>query len=299
MKIIYAFRRIALHPYVSGSLDLPPGEHRGAFLRKSREIGFEGLELGPSDAPEREVRDLRKSLEDAGLPCRAIRGGGLNLHPRTTRGSRDRMERALRYTAWIGAPILNTTIGMPHPHPGGPGTLVGEPTAQGSSREAREEDFERAAQGLRAVAPLAADLGVTISIEIHQHCLADNSWSGLHLMDLVDHPAVGLNPDLGNIYWNYDVPEESSEAAISAMAPRAKYWHCKNLRRVYFPEIKKAVFLQAPLPDGEIDYRFALTALLRAGYQGDIAVEGIRLGDQFLGDGRSVAYVRDLLKELQ
>ncbi|OGG48555.1 MAG: hypothetical protein A3F84_23985 [Candidatus Handelsmanbacteria bacterium RIFCSPLOWO2_12_FULL_64_10] len=296
MKIIYAFRRVTLHPY-NGGLDLPPGEHRAAFLKKSKEIGFEGLELGPSDAPEKEVRDLRKALEDAGLPCRAIRGGGINLRPRTTGGSRASMERALRYASWIGAPVLNTTIGMPMSKPGGPGTQVGEPTAQGSSREAREEDFERAARELRAVAPLASDLGLAVSIEIHQHCLADNSWSGLHLMALVDHPGVGLNPDLGNIYWNYDIPEESSEAAIQAMAPRAKYWHCKNLRRVHFPELSKTVFLQAPLPDGEIDYRFALTAMRRAGYQGDIAVEGLRLGDQFHGDGKSVAYLRELLKE--
>ncbi|MSS73674.1 MAG: sugar phosphate isomerase/epimerase [Candidatus Latescibacteria bacterium] len=296
MKIIYAFRRVTLHPY-NGGLDLPPGEHGKAFLKKSKEIGFEGLELGVTDAPEKEVRDLRKALGEAGLPCRTIRGGGLNLHPRTTGGSRDRMEQALRYASWIGAPVLNTTIGMPQARPGGPGTHVGEPTAQGSSREAREEDFERAARELRAVAPLASDLGLAIAIEIHQHCLADNAWSGLHLMDLVDHPAVGLNPDLGNIYWNYDVPEESSENAIQAMAPRAKYWHCKNLRRVHFPELSKTVFLQAPLPDGEIDYRFALTAMRRAGYPGDLAVEGLRLGDQFHGDGKSVAYFRELLKE--
>lgn len=296
MKIIYAFRRVTLHPY-NGGLDLPPGEHRNAFLKKSKEIGFEGLELGVTSAPEKEVRDLRKVLEDAGLPCRTIRGGGLNLHPRTTGGSRGRLENGLRYASWIGAQVLNTTIGMPMSRPGGPGTHVGEPTAQGSSREAREEDFERAARELRAVAPLTSDLGLAISIEIHQHCLADNAWSGLHLMDLVDHPGVGLNPDLGNIYWNYDVPEEASEDAIQAMAPRAKYWHCKNLRRVHFPELSKTVFLQAPLPDGEIDYRFALTAMRRAGYQGDIAVEGIRIGDQFHGDGRSVAYLRELLKE--
>jgi len=296
MKIIYAFRRVTLHPY-NGGLDLPPGEHRAAFLEKSKEIGFEGLELGVTNASEPEVRDLRKVLDDAGLPCRAIRGGGLNLRPRTTGASRTGMESALRYASWIGAPVLNTTIGMPMSRPGGPGTQVGEPTAQGSSREAREEDFERAARELRAVAPLASDLGLAVSIEIHQHCLADNAWSGLHLMDLVDHPAVGLNPDLGNIYWNYDVPEESSEDAIRAMAPRAKYWHCKNLRRVHFTELSRTVFLQAPLPDGEIDYRFALTAMRRAGYPGDIAVEGLRLGDQFHGDGKSVAYLRELLRE--
>ena len=87
-------------------------------------------------------------------------------------------------------------------------------------------------------------------------------------MELVDHPAVGLNPDLGNVYWTYHVPEESSEQAIAAMAPHAKYWHLKNLRRTYVPGQEFALFHQTPLPDGEIDYRFAVAAMLAAGVGG-------------------------------
>src|SRR5207248_9037520 len=159
-------------------------------------------------------------------------------------------------------------------------------------------DFERAAAALTLVAPLAADLGVTITIEVHQHCLVDNSWSAVHLMERVNHPAVGLNPDLGNVYWVYPVPEESSEQAILAMAPHAKYWHLKNLRRTYVPGQEYALFHQTPLPDGEIDYRFAVSAMLAAGYPGDFAIEGLRLGDAITADARSAAYIRDLIREL-
>ena len=52
------------------------------------------------------------------------------------------------------------------------------------------------------VAGIAADQGVEISIEIHQNSIADNSWSALHLLELIDAPNVGVNPDLGNIYWD-------------------------------------------------------------------------------------------------
>jgi sugar phosphate isomerase/epimerase len=156
----------------------------------------------------------------------------------------------------------------------------------------------RAAAVLADVAPAAAELGVKISVEIHQHCLADNSASGRSLMERVGHPVVGLNPDLGNVYWNYHTPEEASEAAITAMAPRSYYWHMKNLVRVHVPQHEHSIFLQVPLPDGDIDYRFAVSAMLAAGYQGDLAIEGLRLGDQLRGDGRSLAYVRELLKEL-
>ena len=34
---------------------------------------------------------------------------------------------------------------------------------------------------------------------------------------------VGANPDLGNIYWHYEYPEETAEAAIVALAPRSVY----------------------------------------------------------------------------
>ena len=63
------------------------------------------------------------------------------------------------------------------------------------------------------------------------------------------------------------------------MAPHAKYWHLKNLRRTFVPGEDFALFHQTPLPDGEIDYRFAVSAMLAAGYTGDYAIEGLRLGD--------------------
>ena len=56
--------------------------------------------------------------------------------------------------------------------------------------------------------------------------------------------------------------------------------------------------MQAPLPDGEIDYRFAIAALLDADYDGYLAIEGVRYGDGFHQDGRSVAYVKSVLAEL-
>jgi sugar phosphate isomerase/epimerase len=198
----------------------------------------------------------------------------------------------------LGAPVVNASISMPRPSTDRSALPWGEATSWGSSRDATEADFERAAAAFATVAPLAADHGVQIAIEVHQHCLIDNSWSALHLMERIDHPAVGLNPDLGNVYWAYHIPEETSEQAIAGMAPHAKYWHMKNLRRTYVPGEEFALFHQTPLPDGEIDYHFAVSAMLAAGYSGDFAIEGVRLGDAITADARSGAYVRDLIREL-
>jgi sugar phosphate isomerase/epimerase len=296
MSLIYAFRRTTLFPRTDTGNELP-SEGRTAYLRAVKALGFEGLELGVPRGGDAEMRAVRREVEDAGLPCRALRGGGPSLQPEAADGGRERLKTGVHAAAAMGAPIYNVTITMPRP--AGASTLPwGEATSWGSSRDASDDDFRRAAAALADVAPLAADLGVKISVEIHQHCLADNSSAGRNLLERVGHAAVGLNPDLGNIYWNYHTAEETSEQAITAMAPHAVYWHMKSLVRAHVPQLAFSTYLQAALPDGDIDYRFAVSAMLAAGYQGDYAIEGLRLGDQLRGDGRSLAYVRELLKEL-
>ena len=297
MKVAYAFRRGVLYPHQDGGIGSK--EHRSAFLKKSKEIGFDGIELGPSVLDQPDVATLRAELEDAGMPCVAIRGGGGFIAPRNALGAGKQWQRIIEFAAQIGAGVVNSTIGgSPSPDPRGIGTYRGERISQGSSRTAREEDYERTARGLSEAAKVAADHGLEISIEIHQNTIVDNSWTALHLLELIDQPNVGINPDLGNIYWTYDIPEESCEDAIAALAPHCNYWHCKNLYRVHIPDLEKSILLQAPIPDGDIDYRFAISAMLDAGYSGYLAIEGMRLGDQFHGDLKSVAYVKSVAAEL-
>ena len=72
------------------------------------------------------------------------------------------------------------------------------------------------------------------------------------LHGLVDRENFGINPDIGNVLWTYDVPEEDFDKAIDALSPVSKYWHCKNLHTVYHAENNRSVFIRVPLPDGEI-----------------------------------------------
>ena len=200
----------------------------------------------------------------------------------------------------MGAGIVNSTVTTPPTDPGGKGTYRGESVSQGSSRQASPADYERTAKAVTEVAGIAADLGIEISIEIHQNSIADNSTATLRLLELIDAPNVGINPDLGNVYWTYDIPEETCEAAI--VSSRTAYQLLalqESLNRVHIPDLETAIYVQVPLPDGEIDYRFAIAAALDAGFDGYLAIEGIRDGDQFHQDGRSVAYVKSVLEDLQ
>jgi sugar phosphate isomerase/epimerase len=303
MKLSYAARRAAFYPWEGGTgWELPPPEVRQAYLRKVREIGLAGIEIGVGQGigtSEPEVRELRRELEEARVSCSCVRAGGGFSNPIAYDRSRERLELAIRTASWIGAGLVNTALSTPPRDPRAVGASgIGERVAQGSSRLASEADFAITAGALREAAALAADLGVQLSIELHQNSIADNSWSCLKLLDAIDCPNVGVNPDLGNLYWQYDEPEESGEAAIKALAPRANYWHCKQLQRVYIPGLERSIFLRVPLPDGDIDYRFAIAAMLEARYQGFLAIEGVRDGDQLSGDQRSAEYCRALLREL-
>src|SRR5919201_367105 len=271
---------------------MPPREHRPAYLA--------GVEVPLDETADASAAcDFAAELRDAGLPCVCVRAGGDLAHPLAGPGARQRLETAIQYAGWLGAGVVNTAMVSPATHPGGPGhSRQGEEVSQGASRTASEADFERAAGWLRQYGRMAADLGVNIAIEVHQGSIADNSSATLHLLDLVGLENVGANPDLGNIYWHYEHPEETSEAAIVALASRSKYWHCKNLRRIHIPDLRRSFFQRVPLPDGDLDYRFAIAAMVDAGYDGYLAVEGAREGDALSQDRRGAEYVRQLLAEL-
>jgi sugar phosphate isomerase/epimerase len=280
---------------------MPPREHRPRYLELVQAMGFDGVEVGVDEhADAASARELSTELAGAGLSVVSVRAGGPLAHPQAGPAARRRLECAIQYASWTGASIVNTAMVTPSTHPGGPGhQRQGEQVSQGASRTASEQDFANAAEQLRHYGQMASDAGVKISIEVHQGSIADNSWATLHLLDLVGLDSVGANPDLGNIYWHYEYPEETSEAAIAALAPRAVYWHCKNLLRIHIPELHRSLYQRVPLPDGDIDYRFAISAMQDAGYAGYMAVEGGNLGDQLTQDQRSIEYARAILRDLK
>lgn len=300
MKLCYALRRGVFYPSARDEFgEMPPRAERRTYLPLVKSMGFAAVEV-PADekADERSARDLALELADVGLEIGVVRGGGALAHPISGERARRRLECAIRYAGWAGASIVNTAMVSPPSQPHGPGAgHQGEQVSQGASRLASEQDFAQTAEHLRNAGRMAADLGVKISIEVHQGSIADNSTATLHLLDLVGIPNVGANPDLGNIYWQYEHPEETAEAAIVALAPRAVYWHCKNLRRLHIPELHRSFFQRVSLPDGDLDYRFAIGAMLDAGYAGYLAIEGAREGDQLSQDRRGAEYVQMLLSE--
>jgi sugar phosphate isomerase/epimerase len=237
------------------------------------------------------------------MPIGCVRSGGTLTDARHGPRNRERLAKAIQLAGWVGATVVNSALSAPARRPGHPpgslpGSQHGWPVSQDASRDAKLPEYEALAKACQAACDRAADAGVTLAVEVHQNSLVDNSWSARLIHRLVDRRNFGVNPDLGNVYWTYDVPEESAEDCIRQLAPIAVYWHCKNLHRIYHPEMQRSVFVRVPLPDGEIDYRFAVTAMRAAGYAGYMAIEGASAGDQFHADWKSLAYAKTVWAEL-
>mgnify|MGYP001174422452 FL=1 len=304
MKLSYAFRRTTFYPYhatgINRMFGLPSGKTENEFLSAIKDLGFTGIELGidifdVNKNLSNQAKELKQKLQKIGLECVAFRAGGGLSHPKNGNEMQEKLLTCIDLAGIVEAEVVNTALVTPFTDPDGYGISTGERISQGSSVLASDFEFNETANKLQQAADHAKKTGVNISVEVHQHSIVDNSWSALHMVNLVNRENFGINPDLGNIYWNYDEPEETCEEAIVELAPKSLYWHCKNLKRVHIPELEKSIFLQAPLPDGDIDYRFAINAMKDANYSGYLAVEGMREGDALSNDKKSLEYVRSLI----
>ena len=127
------------------------------FWISAKAIGFDGIELPAMNLPDAETKSLRLELEDAGIPCVAIRGGGGAAHPRVAAANKQSMINAVNFASNIGAGVVNSTVTTPPRDPNGKGTYRGEPVSQGSSRLASAVDYERTAKAVSEVASIAAN----------------------------------------------------------------------------------------------------------------------------------------------
>lgn len=306
MKIVLGTHTLTGYPR---SLDGPPptAEARRNLFGWLRRHGFDGIEIGSwwldvCRVPVEDVASVRDELADYGLEL-----AGFNLlrknvaHPavadENARGIRHAVTTAKRVGSRfvsISFSLAGATVGVPEDR------VRGTRESPGSSRDASDADYERTAALLREVARDAAEADVAIAVELHHCSLADTSASLIRLLEVAGEPNLTANPDLGNPQWGYSVPEEQWHAAIARLAPRiGRVWHVKNIQRIYVPDIDRSFFVQAPLGEGEIDYRWAMANVLASGFDGYISIEGAGPGDVLTVAARGKTYLDDLIADVR
>lgn len=284
-----AFHLHAVRQHFRGPL--PDADELATVLDWIAGAGFDGVDVSDSwgfaavDAGV--ARATGRLARERGLAVATVSCMGKTLcHPELGEENCRALERALDVAAWMDCSLVNVALSIPRT----PGVtpMIGARQSPGGSRAATDSDFTLTAERLGHVARLAQPRGIALCVELHDRGLADTSASLLRILDDVNESNVGANPDLTNGYRAYDVPPESWQDALRALAPRANLWHVNNMQRVHFGEIGRAAFVERPLPAGDIDYRLAVAMMRSAGFDGWVVVEYKGTGDAFecIAEGR-------------
>ncbi len=155
------------------------------------------------------------------------------------------------------------------------------------------ETYARAVRGMQELGRHAEQVGIDIALEMYEDTYLGTADSAVKFVHDVNHPAVGLNPDLGNLVRLHRPVEHWLSMAEKTM-PFVRYWHVKNYLRI--ADEPKGIFLSAPAPleSGVISYRVAVRMAIAQGFRGAFGCE------HYGGDGLSVsaanrAYLKRIL----
>jgi sugar phosphate isomerase/epimerase len=166
-------------------------------------------------------------------------------------------------------------------------------TVQGPIDSEDPEIRGLAVRRIRELADHAVQVGIEISLEMYEDTYLGSADGAVRFVREVDHPAVGLNPDLGNLQRLHR-PVERWEAMAEKTLPYVNYWHVKNYFRTEDATSGAIVTAPAPLELGVINYRRAVRMAVEGGFRGAFCTE------HYGGDGLSVSatnreYLRRIL----
>ena len=138
----------------------------------------------------------------------------------------------------------------------------------------RRATIARVAEGLRPVADLAAERDVMLAVEPlnrYETSLINTVEQGMHLVEEVDHSAIGLLLDT----FHMNVEEKSPPAAARAAAGRIAHVHACGTDR------------GAPGADS-FDWPAFLAALSESGYDGPLCIESFTAANEVIATAASI-----------
>ncbi len=123
-----------------------------------------------------------------------------------------------------------------------------------ASQGTRQEQLDRAADGLSRLGEFADQYGINVLVENHGGLSSDGAWLK-EVMEQVGRPNVGTLPDFGNFY-DYDRYQGVKELMPFAKAVSAKSYG-----------------FDAEGNETKVDYRRMMKIVLDAGYRGYVGIE--------------------------
>ena len=133
-----------------------------------------------------------------------------------------------------------------------------------------------------------------ISLEIYEDTFVGTPEDAVSFYKDVDHPAVGINPDIGNLFRLHR-PMPKYTDMYNTVLPYANYWHIKNYIRDEDPATGSYMSTPAPLQTGTINYREVIRTALRMGYSSPFMTKHYK--SDWLGvSAENAQYIRQVLK---
>jgi sugar phosphate isomerase/epimerase len=190
------------------------------------------------------------------LDAHGVKPSGLSAHTPLMRPeiSVPYLQKAIRFAAAIGAPVVNTDEGIR------PSFLTDD-----------EDAFTIMRYTLTQALRVAERYGIYIAIEPHQS-ITKTTAGLLAVATLVDSPMLRVNYDTGNAYLGGEDPYEG----LKAVRHLVVHMHAKDIS-IQHAEEERGKVTGTPVGcacgDGVIDWRKVVAILGEVGYDGALSVE--------------------------
>src|SRR5690606_25757253 len=149
-----------------------------------------------------------------------------------------------------------------------------------------------AIERIRTLGDAARAQGIQVSLEMYEDTYVGTADDAVAFVRDVDHEAVGLNPDIGNLVRLHR-EVEPWEDMFEKVLPHSNFWHIKNYTRDFDPATGAYSSAPMPLKYGYINYRSVIRRPLELGYTGPFCCE--HYGSDSLGViAEHVHYIRQV-----
>jgi sugar phosphate isomerase/epimerase len=276
-----------------------PASHWLETLREVADAGFSHVDITDSwlrvgDLPPQRLAELAAVLAAAALTVPAVSTARRSvIDPKHGADNLAYCHRVIDAASALGATVVS--VGLFQALTPAQQSVLWFWTAPGASDPDDPEIWDTAVKRFRELGSHADAVGLQLSLEMYEDTYLGTADSAVRLVTDINHPAVGLNPDLGNIL-RLQRPIEAWQSMLDKTLPFANYWHVKNYFRSEDPATGAVFTTPAPLELGFMNYRAAISQAVRGGYSGAFCAE------HYGGDGLGVAarnrdYLRGLLRQ--
>lgn len=240
---------------------------RFPLFGRMKSLGFDFVELLVPEPGEIDLSAARRALDDAGLAV--VLAARVNLQRNLASDDRTAYDAGidyLRYAADSAAALGAKIVGGPLT--GNPLVFAGRPPAPVEEKE-RLARKERCVTGLQKAGHHAASAGIQLAVEPLNRFESDvlcTTLQAIELLDVVDHPAIGLMLDTFHMHME----EASIPEAIRLAGSRTIHFQANENHRGF-------------LGTGSTDWVEVCRALHDVGYRGPISLEPFRRNDDRFG----------------